>query len=162
MGSKQKGFIAMISPMRKTQLLRPLFLALALGSAIGSAFAASPITYDQAKFQEAQAKAGQKIILDFHSTRCSSCVKAAEALSKVLDEKQFKDVQWHFVQYEGTLPAGMSYEVDHASLLLFQGKDQVGALTGHLDAKKLRKELHKAFKGGSAPAAKAKSESAAH
>jgi thioredoxin 1 len=127
---------------------RQTFLALAAAGALAAAAApafAAPQTYDQKAFVAAQS-AGKPILLHITAPWCPTCKAQKPILSKLEALPRFKDMVVMDIDFDSQKALLRTLRVNQQStLIVYQGKHEVGRSTGDTDSMSLEALLAKAI-----------------
>lgn len=127
------GAMAQIAVVRgKGRILLGVVASLVIG---GSAWARTPVEYDEAKVQEAM-KEGKPVLVEVFADWCPSCKKTHVALEKALDT--MPEVQAFGIDFDKDEELLKRYAVEEQGTLLIvkEGKE-VARLAGETSAEKI-------------------------
>ena len=118
--------------------------AAVFGLGLGSAQAATEMTYSDAAFTSAQ-KAGKPILIDITAPWCPTCAKQHPILSDLYTKPEFKDLQVFDVDFDSSKPLLRTLGVQmQSTMIVYHGAKEEGRATGVTAAPAIHDLLAKA------------------
>lgn len=114
-------------------------------AAFPAAFAASPHSFDEQGFAEAQ-KAGKPILVAIHASWCPTCKAQKPILSELMADPKFKNLAYFVVDFDGQKDLVKRFGARlQSTLIVFKGGTEEGRSVGDTNRASITALLTKAL-----------------